>query len=376
MIVFLLLVVNLVLASLTYENQTNNKTTFLSRLDNMTTRSQQVSHKQEMQNFMSDTQKAFNDQVQLGLNQVLSDHTTQMLQQLRNPYRLRHLGNVSKKELYRLKATMDDELLDDENKIDYEPFAAACILCIEDDGEFLKFRQQPAIVDMLEHVRVDQGKEYETIVQHLSEQYNIVIPWKTVCLNDLIGEPETYQIESCPGLSASPTTMRYVVFALRALKQMQDLNSEINIIEIGGGFGGQCCMFFRLAHLFNLKVQSYCILDLAEPNMLQNRYLRAQLPSCDYKKVRCTTIDEKELRKSLSVDSFLFSAYAYSEISQDSQSKYDNILGGLISNGFVVWNSRIQPTSGFYHLIGKVANQVDVIEEKPQTGPYNFLYVF
>jgi translation elongation factor P/translation initiation factor 5A len=119
--------------------------------------------------------------------------------------------------------------------------------------------------------------------------------------------------------------------------------NNINIIEIGGGYGGLCFYIYKMACFFNITIKTYNIFDLPEPMALQKKYLHAHgfenvnfMNLDDFENVKLsssTSCDEESLK--LPKDCFLVSNYAYSEISMDLQKKYTKyVLNPYVSHGF------------------------------------------
>jgi len=108
---------------------------------------------------------------------------------------------------------------------------------------------------------------------------------------------------------------------------------NIDVIEIGGGYGGLCFFIYSLAHLFQITIKTYAIFDLALPSQLQKKYLHALnvVNGVSYLDLNCIS--------NLSKNSFLISNYAFSEISRDLQQRYtNNVINPFTSHGFLVWN--------------------------------------
>ncbi len=286
---------------------------------------------------------------------------------LSNPYRLKNLGSLGAHELFRLKREVERL----EPVVDYQPFSNVCKTASENNDVFATFRANPYVVNMLEHVREDLCEDYRKLIA----EFGLDIPWDQVLTNDTVGSPHTITLSD--NIQISPTTLRYVFLALKALSAISKTpwRDGVNVIEIGGGYGGQCAITFKLASLFQVTIASYTILDLTNPGLLQNRFLQTQLSAADMSKVQFVNISESST-SNLKKNSFLFSAYAYSEISAENQRIYDERLRGYISNGFVVWNSERSPTIGFYQMVDKTQAQIRVAPEIPQTGPFNYFYEF
>ena len=273
--------------------------------------------------------------------------------------------------------TVDDEY---DPTVNYQPFAQACTQSSTDDSKFAVFRKDEVVVDMLEHVSLAQARLCCELVEYFAEEHKITIPWEEIQKNDQVGSPTTFDYSNAAGdvIALCPTTARYILYAMRALQRIRlSYGSEpCNIIEIGGGYGGQCSIFHKLSSQYGVNIQSYTILDLPEPGALQLRFLRTQLTADQFSSITACTVFEPNLRDKLAVNSFLFSAYAYSEISTQAQTPYNAMLAGFVNHGLIVWNNRISPGKAFFNLIAKNASQVIIMPEKPQTAPFNFIYMF
>ena len=85
---------------------------------------------------------------------------------------------------------------------------------------------------------------------------------KTFCnLNDKYGSPKLYDYGF--GL-VSPSSLRYILHAhliLSHIKSIQDKDS-IDIVEIGGGYGGQYIILQSLFKKYNISVEKYIFVFL------------------------------------------------------------------------------------------------------------------
>jgi hypothetical protein len=217
------------------------------------------------------------------------------------------------------------------------------------------FKSNPNYTNILEHVSHELGviylKEIKTNFDSLFlDNKEIFI---NLCLeNDKYGMPNKYEFENF--CSCSPTNLRYLLHALIILKYMQDCNlNNINIVEIGGGYGGLTLFIFKLSFLFKININSYTIFDLLEPMLLQKKYL-------DLFNIKINTYEISE-NFTLNNNSFLISNYAFSEISKELQSVYiKKMINPYISHGFLCWNHI--PVYDFIN--DKI---IDVEEEYPMT---------
>ena len=112
----------------------------------------------------------------------------------------------------------------------------------------------------------------------------------------------------------------------------QKLNN-IDIIEIGGGYGGLAFFMSKMSKLFNIKINSYTIFDLPDASKLQKVYLEALHLTNNMNFYQVNNF------KNLKENSFLISNYALTELSMILQKEYkDKILNPYVSYGFLVWS--------------------------------------
>lgn len=72
-----------------------------------------------------------------------------------------------------------------------------------------------------------------------------------------------------PFVELTPTMIRYLYTSLLCFKIFKASHSNIDIVEIGGGYGGQCKILYDL-----YPPESYSIYDIPQVQKLQARYLK------------------------------------------------------------------------------------------------------
>jgi hypothetical protein len=141
------------------------------------------------------------------------------------------------------------------------------------------------------------------------------------------------------------------------IKHLFTTLDNLNIVEIGGGYGGQCKI---LNDIFSIK--NYTIIDLEEANMLQKKYLS---------KLNITNI---EFQNNLSYKSesydFCISNYAFSECNKDIQRKYLDDIVLKSKHGYMI-NNRKEDYSK-EDLIEIIPNS-KLLPEIPLTGNNNYV---
>jgi hypothetical protein len=246
----------------------------------------------------------------------------------------------------------------------YEKYREAIIqnLCLNSNE--WNFKKNRYYNDILEHVSNNQGYDY---LQYIINKFNLFYTNNKNYLieicnqNDLYGQPnKTYFNDFC---ECSPTNLRYILHSLLILEYCNKINlTDIDFVEIGGGYGGLAFFLYKLAKIYNITIKSYIIFDLPEPMILQKKYLN--LHNIDINTLNI--YDDININK----NSFLISNYAYSEISHDLQQLYTNkVINPYISHGFMVWN--------FIEFYNFCDNKNFIKEnEYPLTGTNNYYIYF
>jgi hypothetical protein len=246
----------------------------------------------------------------------------------------------------------------------YLSYTTFCEKAVTDENLFNSFKRNPSYTYVLEHVTKELGEKY--IIQMVSkyEKYLSKLQWNKIMTNDIIGNPITYDFSnvmrsyiSLNSYIFSPTTLRYVYTALDILSKVT--KKSIKIVEIGGGYGGQCKILFDIASLFDIVIESYTILDLKYPNMIQKKYL----DRCGIE-INCLTVDNYKL----SEIHLLISNFALSEIDPLYQEPYKPLIVNAKS-GYFLWNHQ----TVLKEILDK---NIKTEEEIPQTGTINKIIYF
>lgn len=221
------------------------------------------------------------------------------------------------------------------------------------------FKRNTVYRMVLEHVSPEVGEEYFDAIAGYTE-LSVDDIRSFSALNDSIGKPFTSEYS---GLSISPSNLRYIFQGSLILNHLRSLAlPQIDIVEVGGGYGGLCLALHHFSEKYSVKINSYTIIDLTEPSRLQKLYLSMIAPSLKVDFVDAATFGEGIPKTSM----FLISNYCFSEIDNDLQKEYIARLFPKVSHGFMAWNWIPLYNFGF-----TVREQ----PEYPKTGPYNrYLY--
>lgn len=255
-------------------------------------------------------------------------------------------------------------------KIDYLKF---CEDASKNDDLFRTFKTNPAYQPILEHVDLELGKIYlEFLI--LTE----ILSWKTIedcCkLNDSIGSPNMYRYElngNTESIFVSPTSLRYL-YTLYDMVDSFGINDGWNIVEIGGGYGGQCLM---LSEAYDFE--SYTILDQKGPTMLQNRFIQeAGIPNA-----RAMTLDEYLIDFAPVDIDLVISNYALTELEPSTFNRYYETIVNASRIGYFTCNPGASEALSANDLRNYFAQEKGTLTFKPDwpmklSYPDNFVYTF
>ena len=199
-------------------------------------------------------------------------------------------------------------------------------------GDLTGFKTHPKYTYMLEHVTPHEGYEYLTCIQK-----NTTIMGEEISafcsLNDTVGNPSKVDYSS---VVTSPSSLRYIYHAHLILSHIQGLNlPSVDIVEVGGGYGGLCLSIHHFSEKYGIRINSYTIIDLPNIIQLQGLYLSKVNPDLQVNFVDGTTFGKDIERSGM----FLVSNYCFSEISENFQKQYIQTLFPKIAHGFLVWNN-------------------------------------
>lgn len=240
-------------------------------------------------------------------------------------------------------------------------YVAFCDAASRRDDVFAEFRRQRAYTKILEHCTPEHGAAYLQIIE---ARYPHLVPLlPTFAENDRLGSPLTHDYGDRGVIS--PSTLRYV----KMLGDLEDLFgslSEMDIIEIGGGYGGQCAIIDRYCGF-----RSYTLVDLEPCLRLARRYLDASRVS----DVRYAAM--KELSGAARFD-LVISNYAFTECTRPVQDVYFDTVLARSTRGYLTCNVISSPKWAPFtreELLERL-HGARVLPEDPLTHERNFLLVW
>jgi hypothetical protein len=237
--------------------------------------------------------------------------------------------------------------------------------CLKGKNNMANFKSDANYTAILEHVSYAQGLEYLNYIKNnYSSLLSQIDKFKR---NDLIGNPSQFVYPSIGKIS--PTTLRYIKIAGDLQFFFGNLENK-QIVEIGGGYGGQA---YILSQLYNLE--RYSLIDLAEALALQDKYL-SQL-NVSHECIQTNELDQIEPYN------LVVSNYAFTECNRAVQEEYLEKVIAKASNGYMICNQITQGTGiaalSKDELIIALSNlgfNVKLLDENPNTHSGNYLLVF
>jgi hypothetical protein len=244
---------------------------------------------------------------------------------------------------------------------DRSSYLASVRWALKEPKIFKNFRKIPEYRQILEHVDLEQGKEYLRIA---SERLTDVIGTLDK-LSDLstIGNPHRFTFLKSKKLS--PTILRYLKVGTDLNKIFGDLQTQ-QIVEVGIGFGGQAAVLDRI-----WGVKNYKFYDLPEILELAGKFLSRSDSSLE-------AVYADGRSPSRGVPGIFLSNYAFSELNRSTQDLYlENVIKQCRS-GYITWNDlgeRLLDGYSIAEILERLPNP-EILPELPQTSSNNVIIVW
>lgn len=244
----------------------------------------------------------------------------------------------------------------------YANYLKVCQDAVNDDAVFKTFKRHVDYTLVLEHVSPADGLNYLTEIGNKFPYLFLFM--NKFATNDEVGNPHVHPFKEL-GMSMSPTTLRYI----KVLADLMDLFGrldDMNIVEIGGGYGGQCKIISDIAN-----VASYTLIDRHEALLLSNKYLK-------YHKVNNVVLREVDDEAEIHYD-LCISNYAFAEIPRSYQNLYAEKVIKNSDRGYMTCNifgngSPDEPMTR--DDIFALKKNYTILPEKPLTAVNNFIYTW
>lgn len=201
------------------------------------------------------------------------------------------------------------------------PYPAFCRRAARDETVFASFKREPTYVKVLEHVTCDEGSRYLRRLLEQSPELESALP--AFRENDRLGSPLTCDYGTYGAFS--PTTLRYAKVLSDLVTCFGPLDG-MRIVEIGGGYGGQCFVTSLVG-----KPAMYTLVDLDSVLDLQEVYLRR----LGVRGVRFVPWYRVSRRDTYDL---VISNYAFSECTRETQEMYVDRVLRSSARGYVTYN--------------------------------------
>lgn len=219
----------------------------------------------------------------------------------------------------------------------YWAYRQAVQRAIQQTPDQWTFKSDPGYREVLEHVTEEQGIAFREWVEDAMPGMNWVHVIRLAERNDSVGAPVRPLTFNDRLGSFSPSNWRYLCHAVKVWQHIDSLGvDEVDVIELGGGYGGLALYVRGLAREFKTSVRTYIIVDLPEVAALQQKV-------ADALNVDLVAFDglDSDVLKAIRPGpkpTVLVSSYAFSEFDQDTRNWYAERLVRYCDHGLMIWN--------------------------------------
>ena len=113
----------------------------------------------------------------------------------------------------------------------------------------------------------------------------------------------------------------------------QNIHEILKLIEIGGGYGGQCLILLNLFDKFNISISKYILIDLENVVKFQEKYMTLHKLNN-----RCVFLSYPNYTNySFGKNNYLFSCYSFNEVLPKVRKHYYTNLFPFLINGSFIW---------------------------------------
>ena len=241
-----------------------------------------------------------------------------------------------------------------------------CKKSLTDNNIYENFKTFPEFTYILEHTTERYGHIYIQLMIEKYKDYMVLLDWKKLKENDIIGNPSMVnfiELKDYVGLENcyySPSTIYYIYRGIDIIHNLLRNSKNFNILEIGGGYGGQCKLLIDMCVMFNVKIEKYGIIDLEYATKLQEKYLS----TFGYKNIEYFGYESTKEFNYFELYNAVISIYALSEFDVDVQNYYVNNIIDNNKNYYILCNLEI--TNNLF-------NYNSIIDALPITGTYHKL---
>jgi hypothetical protein len=233
-----------------------------------------------------------------------------------------------------------------------------CTQAVQDDGLFKTFKQHPIFTSIVGSDVRGFGFAQECLNEITNPEIQGLLT--KFSSGDQYGNPPTYEIEGLGSIAAG--TLYHAAILNEILEKVGEVK-ELDVIEIGPGYGGQAKV------MLDYGVGSYTLVDMLPPSKLQQKYLS----SFEYNNVEFW--DAENLQDG--EWDLAISNWCLSEFNNDGIEFYVNNIISKCRAGYFLMNLWDTEREAFViDLMKKHFSDVQVFQEKIRThsGP-NWLLI-
>ena len=226
------------------------------------------------------------------------------------------------------------------------------------DNKLTDWKRNHDVTTILEHLSFENGQVYLDTL--LGDGVNPRVIQKLCSLNDQFGNANVQKFEN--DILSSPSSIRYVRHALDICNLIKSKNfTKVNIIEIGGGYGGLCLILNQLSAIVGINIDKYFIYDLPETQKLQRYYLSNTNCITNVRWKPASNFGQNFITNDGEIN-ILVSCYCLSEIEDKFKLEYLQHLLSKVSGAYLAWN--------WGYKTGLPENRIETVEY-PDTGNGN-----
>jgi hypothetical protein len=246
---------------------------------------------------------------------------------------------------------------------DNKVYPGVCRSAASNEEAFAEFKRHPVYNLIHEYTTFEEGSAYLDCITR--QDPDLLDKIERFRQNDRLGNPKTFDYEKIGALS--PSTLRYIKMAGDLRRAFGDLTG-MRVIEIGGGYGGQCKI---LSDLF--AFESYTIVDLPDSLALARTYLdKLGVPN-----VRFRSPEELTAKESYDL---VISDYGFSSCNGPVQKRLLERVFAQTKKGYLVCASypkhfRVRPLAkeDLLKKLTALGFSHQVLPEEPLMGKNHFI---
>jgi hypothetical protein len=240
----------------------------------------------------------------------------------------------------------------------------------EDDEFFRTFRRSQIFLEVIEGTTINGGLWN---LKRLLKDNNFLVSINEISKSEFFGSPlNLIEFSTKDGLAhhLNPTTIRYANNACNILSFFGNKILDLEVYEIGGGYGGECKVFQDISRSVFSKSISWNIYDLPSSKSLITKWLA----NFGYR------INFKEINEKISSNSLVISCGALSEMRGDLLREYVYNVVLKCNYGYFITNfeTHSKPFGGWStnefikYLKKNGKNDVQLLDARSWLSHYDF----